>query len=108
MLLEFYHPGGVKHANQVQNSKPPPLTSSDELEKEKVQENFVESTRKVDVQVKGLGLVVSTGAWYKRGPKQDKSILTEVDAFFPSGQVSVIMGPSGVSPFLNVFRSPII
>lgn len=48
------------------------------------------------VRVEGLGLVVRRRSLVNRGAWVEKTILTEVDCSFPAGQVSVIMGPSGV------------
>lgn len=87
LLLQFYHPGGVQHASQSVTSRKPA-----ENEQEKA---VVTSRTSVDVAVENLELTVSTGSPWSRKSAKPKQILANVDAFFPAGQVSVIMGPSG-------------
>lgn len=50
----------------------------------------------VDVKIEKLGLTVSSRSLLHPGRRQEKVILAEVNACFPRGEVSVIMGPSGV------------
>lgn len=96
LLLTFYHPGGVKHAaSQSTDEK-----KVAQVEKAtKAQPKVISSREGVDVKVERLGLTVSSRSLLKRGARVERAILIEVDAFFPSGKVSVIMGPSGVSFF---------
>lgn len=51
----------------------------------------------MEVAVERLTLDVAKKGLLGRGPPVTKCILAEVDAVFPAGQVSVIMGPSGVA-----------
>lgn len=90
LLLAFYQPGGVKFAN----AQPPSKTkSSEQLEKQ----DAVKQRDGVDVVINRLSLIVAERTLSPFGSGRKKSILTGVDAEFPRGQVSVIMGPSGVS-----------
>jgi ABC-type multidrug transport system ATPase subunit len=51
------------------------------------------------VVVDDLQLVVRKRDFLRGGKLTEKTILESVSAKFPAGQVSVIMGPSGVRPF---------
>lgn len=90
LLLAFYKPGGVKHA-VIQTSSTP---SSKQAEPVGLSER-----EGVDVVVDRLGLNVSLRSLSTKtkGKAVERAILTDVTARFPRGQVSVIMGPSGVS-----------
>ncbi|KII94351.1 hypothetical protein PLICRDRAFT_132994 [Plicaturopsis crispa FD-325 SS-3] len=96
LLLQVYHPGGVKHAGQHHDSKSAAGADVVIVEKtEAVESAVVPPKERVDVAVEGLELTVSKRSVAEKGGKVDKTILEEVNAFFPSGKVSVIMGPSG-------------
>jgi hypothetical protein len=100
LQLSFFHPGGVKHASQVSSKESKLKEEKDEKEKEEKLANDkaaqLDSRKEsVDVIVDDLQLVVSKRNL--RGGKTEKVILEKVNARFPAGQVSVIMGPSGVS-----------
>lgn len=101
LLLTFYHPGGVKHASAHESK---PLIAADAAEQEK--EHLLEREG-VDVKIEKLGLTVSSRSLLRPSQRKVKVILAEVDASFPRGEVSVIMGPSGVSRSCpRVGRSP--
>lgn len=89
LLLSTYHPGGVKHAAAQASQK-------EVVTKEKRQSEMLLQRKGVNVRVDKLALTVSMRTATRA--KVDKVILREVDAEFPSGEVSVIMGPSGVGP----------
>lgn len=98
LLLNYFHPGGIKHAT-AQESKP---DKDEKKEKEVVAEEATEliatpkERRGVDVVVDNLQLSVRKRDFLKGGKLQEKVILESVNARFPAGQVSTIMGPSGV------------
>lgn len=89
LLLAYFHPGGVKHAaTQESRSAPKPqeqLEVADKAER-----------HGVDVVLEGVGLSVSTRS-LRAWQSQEKVILADISANFPRGQLSAIMGPSGVS-----------
>jgi hypothetical protein len=93
LLLQYFHPGGVKHAlgGHADDKEPPANEKSLHAETSPL----IEKDIRVDVVVENLQLAVKIGGLVK-GSKEEKQILTGVDAVFPAGEVSVIMGPSGV------------
>ncbi|GAA5992258.1 hypothetical protein JCM10908_001843 [Rhodotorula pacifica] len=96
VILANYHPGGVKHATQIQ-------AKQDKAEQHLAQQDSGEasmlerkpSRRPVNVEVSNLQLSVSSRSLFARRRATSKVILEDVSAHFPAGQVSVIMGPSG-------------
>lgn len=96
-ILATYHPGGVKHATQVKAKQDDP--DQDLARQESEQASMLDrkpSRRPINVIVENLQLSVSRRSLLARGKAASKVILEDVSAQFPAGQVSVIMGPSGV------------
>ncbi|KAK4057385.1 ATP-binding cassette transporter snq2 [Microbotryomycetes sp. JL221] len=87
LMLQFWHPGGVRHAA----AQPSKVNTTGDSDKDKI----VSSTppRAVDVVVDRLGLMVHLRTL--KGAKTQKQILTDVNAVFPRGQTSAVLGPSG-------------
>ncbi|KAG8931848.1 hypothetical protein FRC02_002035 [Tulasnella sp. 418] len=92
ILLATYHPGGVKHAMQV--------VSLDRGKEVAIGGDLDISRQRIDVEVKGL-----TFSWNRRNNR--KTILHNVNAKFPAGQVTAILGPSGAgkSTLLQILSS---
>ncbi|GAA5939117.1 uncharacterized protein JCM15063_004431 [Sporobolomyces koalae] len=97
--LTFFHPGRVSLSSQT-----PKMEESHEADPDKAQEKVVKreaangiDSRKapVNVVVNDLELIVQKRSLAKRGEKVEKVILENVNAYFPAGELSVIMGPSG-------------
>ncbi|GAA5870410.1 hypothetical protein JCM8547_004025 [Rhodosporidiobolus lusitaniae] len=86
LILNFFHPGGPKHAA----SSPDKTTPVDPAEDAEATER-----KRIDVVVSDLRLTVGKRNVLRGGKREEKCILEAVDAVFPAGQVSVIMGPSG-------------
>ncbi|TFY64457.1 hypothetical protein EVJ58_g2620 [Rhodofomes roseus] len=85
-LLQFYHPGGVKHAKNK-------LSSSERHKKPaKVEEAQTLKREPVDVELKEMGIVVKGGLLLGT---ERKSILEGVDVTFRPGRLTVVLGPSG-------------
>ena len=102
IILATYHPGGVKHATQVKAKQDDP--DKDLAQQESDQASMLDrkpSRRPINVVVENLQLSVSRRSLLARGKSASKVILEDVSAQFPAGQVSVIMGPSGVRPSGN-------
>ncbi|KAG8888726.1 hypothetical protein FRB98_006983 [Tulasnella sp. 332] len=80
VLLAYYHPGGLKHANKL-------VSSGDG--KGSMNSGDIHIVRqRVDVQVQNLSLT-----WARR--RSTKNILSGITALFPSGEVTAVLGPSG-------------
>lgn len=105
IVLASYHPGGVKHATQHAPSK---RSDSDDSKTKGELADLIKtkSKRSVDVAVNDLRLVVSRRNLGRKSGNDEKVILENVNASFPAGQVSVIMGPSGVR-FPTAYRSEV-
>lgn len=87
-LLQFYHPGGVRHAAK-QIGK-----DTGSARAEKVAEGINPPERDpVQVELRNLSLEVSQRDLL--GRQSRKTILSDISAVFKPRQVSVIMGPSG-------------
>lgn len=103
LQLAYYKPGGAGGGGASINSKKPKVDEEKEKnEKEEKRlagkEALLEPRKEsVDVVVENLQLVVRKRSLAKKGEVVEKVILENVNATFPAGQVSVIMGPSGVS-----------
>ncbi|KAG8923585.1 hypothetical protein FRC00_006062 [Tulasnella sp. 408] len=80
IILHVYHPGGVKHANQ--------LFSSGSGKEAMVAADMEIVRQRIDVDVRHICL-----KWTRRGT--EKTILHNINARFPAGEVTAIMGPSG-------------
>lgn len=87
VVLETYHPGGVKQAAQQASSDISTLQVIRE-------EQPLEEKKKIGVAVKveGLTLSVVTRSLFK---KEAKCLLDDLSFEFPANQVTCIMGPSG-------------
>ncbi|KAK7064707.1 pleiotropic drug resistance protein, ABC superfamily [Favolaschia claudopus] len=88
LILQFYKPGGVKHAGgggSESRGKESTLTGDMDLVR-----------AKINVEVRNLGF-----KWIRSGlplglrKPEEKRILNEITSFFPAGEVSAILGPSG-------------
>ncbi|KZT29972.1 P-loop containing nucleoside triphosphate hydrolase protein [Neolentinus lepideus HHB14362 ss-1] len=87
-LLQYYHPGGVRHAAKQIGKE------SDTLRAEKVAEAISSPKRDpVQVELRDLKLDVHLRDWLGRQTR--KTILSDISAVFRPGKVSVILGPSG-------------
>ncbi|KAH9905520.1 P-loop containing nucleoside triphosphate hydrolase protein [Fomitopsis serialis] len=85
-LLQFYHPGGVKHAkNKLSSSERPKKPA-------KVEEVEAPTRERVDVELKDMGIIVKGGLLLGTA---SKSILDGVDVTFRPGRLTVVLGPSG-------------
>ncbi|KAG8951402.1 hypothetical protein FRC04_006173 [Tulasnella sp. 424] len=80
IILHVYRPGGVKHANQ--------LFSSGSGKEAMVSADMEIARQRIDVDVRHICL-----KWSRRGV--EKTILHNINAKFPAGEVTAIMGPSG-------------
>ncbi|KAG8896745.1 hypothetical protein FRC01_011637, partial [Tulasnella sp. 417] len=80
IILHVYRPGGVKHANQ--------LFSSGSGKEAMVSADMEIVRQQIDVDVRHICL-----KWSRRGT--EKTILHNINARFPAGEVTAIMGPSG-------------
>ncbi|CEQ39426.1 SPOSA6832_00937 [Sporobolomyces salmonicolor] len=96
LLLAYFHPGGVKHAAQQAPSEPVGLCGEQEKAEQKTVAANFKTGEKVDVVVDNLQLVVKQRSLKRNAEQVGKVILENVNARFPAGEVSVIMGPSGV------------
>ncbi|CDZ97680.1 Pleiotropic drug resistance proteins (PDR1-15), ABC superfamily [Phaffia rhodozyma] len=87
LILQVYHPGGVKFASQV---------SPEGRGKESAVTGDMDISRaRINVEVRHISL-----SWYRRSfwpffESSNKTILKDISAVFPAGQVSAIIGPSG-------------
>lgn len=96
VILATYHPGGVKHATQIKGKQDDVGLTQQGSDQTSMLDKKP-SRRPVDVVVRNLQLSVSRRSLLGRGQSTPKVILADVSAQFPAGQISVIMGPSGVS-----------
>ncbi|KAJ1301061.1 hypothetical protein OPQ81_003479 [Rhizoctonia solani] len=86
IILSVYKPGGTRYARKIDPSnsgKDPALHSDMDI-----------SRQRIDVEVRNLGLTWAKTSLFTR-KKTEKRILSNVNAVFPSGQVTAILGPSG-------------
>ncbi|KAJ7356761.1 P-loop containing nucleoside triphosphate hydrolase protein [Mycena albidolilacea] len=88
VILQFYKPGGVKHA---------PGGGPESRGKESALTGDMDIVRaKIDVEFRNIGF-----KWIRSGlplglrKAENKTILSEITTFFPAGEVSAILGPSG-------------
>jgi ABC-type lipoprotein export system ATPase subunit len=92
-LLVYWHPGGLKHARRYGAND-----NSEGEKKEKETVPPIDAVRApVDVCARGVRVMVVRRGLDSVGQQEKKQthILNSVDADFPAGQVSVVMGPSG-------------
>ncbi|TFK50026.1 P-loop containing nucleoside triphosphate hydrolase protein [Heliocybe sulcata] len=88
LLLQFYHPGGVRHAPKQIGKQ------NDSLRAEKMAEAMAPPRRDpVLVELRNLRLDVNLRNWL--GDRTTKTILSDISAIFNPGRVSVMLGPSG-------------
>ncbi|KAF7319864.1 ABC transporter domain-containing protein [Mycena kentingensis (nom. inval.)] len=86
VILQFYKPGGVKHA--VSSTK-------DHPGKESIGGDMDIPRAKINVEIRNLGFKwVSSGLPFLR-KSESKPILNGISTVFPAGQISAILGPSG-------------
>ncbi|CAK5265002.1 unnamed protein product, partial [Mycena citricolor] len=97
LVMQFYKPGGVKHASAVGSE-------SDTRGKETaltVQMDMDITRARIDVEVRKLGFawVRRGGLGMRRSKQKSKVILSDISSVFPAGEISAIMlgaqGPSG-------------
>nr|GAT46077.1 predicted protein [Mycena chlorophos] len=87
ILLQFYKPGGVKHAT---------ATSHDHRGKETVMGDMDIARAKISVEIRDLGFKwVSSGLPFGIRKAETKPILNNISSYFPAGEISAILGPSG-------------
>lgn len=90
-ILKVWHPGGVRHAAQVDGS-----TGKESL----VQSDMNIIRQRIDLEVKDLEL-----SWFRVGfgplKKQQKNILQEINFRAPAGQITAILVGSLVILLLN-------
>ncbi|KAJ6501512.1 P-loop containing nucleoside triphosphate hydrolase protein [Mycena vitilis] len=88
LILQFYQPGGVKHA---------PGVGHESRGKESALTGDMDIIRtKIDVEIRNASFKwVRSGLPLGLRKADEKPILTEITSFFPAGEVSAILGPSG-------------
>ncbi|KAF8213711.1 P-loop containing nucleoside triphosphate hydrolase protein [Mycena galopus ATCC 62051] len=88
LILQFYKPGGVKHA---------PGGGPESRGKESALTGDMDLVRaKIDVEIRNVGFKwIRTSLPLGLRKADDKTILNEITTFFPAGEVSAILGPSG-------------
>ncbi|KDN46584.1 hypothetical protein RSAG8_04237, partial [Rhizoctonia solani AG-8 WAC10335] len=86
IILSVYKPGGTRYARKIDTfdlGKDPAIRSDMDI-----------SRQRIDVEVRNLDLIWTKKSLFTR-KKTEKRILSDVNAVFPSGQVTAILGPSG-------------
>ena len=97
-LLQFYHPGGVKHAKNKLSSREPHKKPA------KVEDAEALKRERVDVELRDMGIVVKGGV-LTGSPR--KTILQGVDVTFRPGRLTVVLGPSGAGKVRNPSRGAV-
>lgn len=84
LILQFYHPGGIKHAAQISSD-------GEKIRGAEAKEvGLIEKQERVDIVIAGLGLTVSKRSLLSRKMKEEKVILSNVDGCFAAGKVSFV------------------
>ncbi|CAE6438340.1 unnamed protein product [Rhizoctonia solani] len=98
VILSVYKPGGTRYARR--------FDPSDSGKETATHSDMDISRQRIDVEVQNLGLTWTKTSLFTRN-KTEKQILSDVNAVFPSGQVTAILGPSGAgkSTFLQLLAS---
>ncbi|KAJ7275585.1 P-loop containing nucleoside triphosphate hydrolase protein [Mycena haematopus] len=88
LILQFYKPGGVKHA---------PGGGPEGRGKESALTGEMDIVRaKIDVEFRNVGFKwIKSGLPLELRKAEEKTILKDITTRFPAGEVSAILGPSG-------------
>ena len=93
LVLQFYHPGGVKHA-KARPTKDKSITTSEKQPRER--HTPLPEGSQVDINVSDLNISVTTRTPGKlKEGKKTSHILNDIKCVFPRASVTSIMGPSG-------------